>query len=63
MTLDPMSVTPETTVGEAARLMLEHKVSGLPVVEPNGRLVGIITESDIFRMVVAHEWAEVLSPG
>jgi CBS domain-containing protein len=32
--------------------MLEHKVSGLPVVNDKGALVGIITESDIFRMLV-----------
>lgn len=51
MTKDPVRVTPATPIPEAARLMLEHKVAGLPVVEA-GRLVGIITESDIFRMVV-----------
>jgi CBS domain-containing protein len=30
-------------------VMLDHKISGLPVVDSEGRLVGIITESDIFR--------------
>jgi len=38
--------------------MLENRISGLPVVEVDGRLVGIITESDIFSMVVLHEWSE-----
>ena len=51
MTKNPLTVFPETTIGEAARLMLERKISGLPVVEGH-RLVGIITESDIFRLVV-----------
>jgi CBS domain-containing protein len=51
MTKDPLTVSPETTIGEAARLMLERKISGLPVLEGH-RLVGIITESDIFRLVV-----------
>lgn len=51
MTKDPLTVSPETTIGEAARLMLQRKVSGLPVVVES-KVVGIITESDIFRMLV-----------
>jgi len=43
------SVTPETPVVEAVRKMLEHKVSGLPVVDEEGRLVGMITEGDLIR--------------
>ncbi|MEO0596947.1 MAG: CBS domain-containing protein [Chloroflexota bacterium] len=52
MTTDLLTVTPTTPVLDAAELMLEHKVSGLPVVESDGTLVGILTESDIFRMLV-----------
>lgn len=56
MTPDPLTVGPDTTLHDAARLMLQHKVAGLPVVDPASRqLVGIITESDIFRLVVT-EW-------
>jgi CBS domain-containing protein/AmiR/NasT family two-component response regulator len=55
MTPDPLTVHPEATIGEAAQIMLQHKISGLPVVTWSGELVGIITESDIFRMVV-HDW-------
>lgn len=51
MTKNPLTVTSATPIREAAGMMLLHKVSGLPVVE-NDRLVGIITESDIFRVVV-----------
>lgn len=51
MSQDLLTVTPETSVLDAAEMMLEHKVSGLPVLE-NGTLMGIITESDIFRMLV-----------
>ena len=58
MTPDPLTVSQDATIGEAARIMLENKVSGLPVVNDRGDLVGIITESDIFRMVVRHEWEE-----
>lgn len=60
MTANPITVTAENTIGEAARLMLEEKISGLPVVNAEGNLIGIITESDIFTMVVLHEWREEL---
>ena len=52
MTPNLLTVTPETPIIDAAEFMLEHKVSGLPVVDENKKLVGIITESDIFRMLV-----------
>lgn len=47
---DVMTVDPGTPVEEAARLMLEHKIGALPVVR-DGALVGIVTESDVFRML------------
>lgn len=47
-----LTVGPEDTVLAAAQLMLDQKISGLPVVEKSGKLVGMITESDIFRMLV-----------
>jgi acetoin utilization protein AcuB len=46
----------DATIGEAARVMLENKVSGLPVVNEKHQVIGIITESDIFSMVVLNEW-------
>jgi acetoin utilization protein AcuB len=52
MTHGPYTVTPGTPIQEAARIMLECKVSGLPVIDEQERLVGIITESDIFRMLI-----------
>lgn len=55
MTEDPETITPNATIGEAAYVMFQHKISGLPVVDANHTLVGMITESDIFRMVV-HDW-------
>ena len=57
MTKNPKAISPEATIGEAADLMLTHRISGLPVVAGDGSLVGIITESDIFRMV-AHQWRQ-----
>lgn len=49
MTAPVITVRPQTSVGEVARLMLEHRISGLPVVDENGTLVGIVTESDLLR--------------
>jgi CBS domain-containing protein len=57
MTRKVITVSPEATIGQAAQIMLEHRISGLPVVDKTGRLVGIITESDIFRLVV-QEWRQ-----
>jgi CBS domain-containing protein len=57
MTRHPRTIRADATIGEAARTMLEHRVSGLPVVDENHRVLGIITESDIFSMVVLHEWS------
>ncbi|MEZ5446615.1 MAG: CBS domain-containing protein [Gammaproteobacteria bacterium] len=56
MTRDPITVTPETTVGETARLMAQKKIGGIPVVDAAGALAGVVTESDIFRLV-AREWS------
>lgn len=44
-----VSVTPETPVADAARLMLSHRVSGLPVLDRSGGLVGIISEGDLLH--------------
>jgi CBS domain-containing protein len=46
MTKDPITVEPETDVIEAAKLMREHRVSRLPVVEQDGRVIGIVSEVD-----------------
>jgi acetoin utilization protein AcuB len=55
MTRDPLTVSPDETIGRAAQIMLQHRISGLPVVDHHGELVGIITESDIFKLVV-RDW-------
>jgi CBS domain-containing protein len=49
MTHQVVTVAPETLVLDAARLMLDHKISGLPVVTDGGRVVGIISERDLLR--------------
>ncbi len=52
MTKDPLTVKPDNTVEYAAILMLENKISGLPVVNENNYVVGIITQTDIFKLLV-----------
>jgi len=49
MTKRVITVTPDTAVLLAAKLMLEHKISGLPVVDAEGRVVGIVSEQDLLR--------------
>jgi len=51
MTKDPITVTPDTTIEDAAVIMRDNQISGLPVVE-DGKVVGIVTETDIFDMLV-----------
>ncbi|MBI5927983.1 MAG: CBS domain-containing protein [Chloroflexi bacterium] len=52
MSKNVLTISPDTTVIEAAKMMLEKKISGLPVVDASHKLVGMITESDVFRMLV-----------
>jgi CBS domain-containing protein len=70
MTHRVISVTPEVSIVEAARLMLAAKISGLAVVDYSGNLVGIVTEGDFLRRAETGttrrrpRWLEfVTSPG
>lgn len=47
MTADPVTVSPDAPVEEAARLIAEHKHNRLPVVDPDGRVVGVVTRVDV----------------
>jgi CBS domain-containing protein len=49
MTRSVITVAPETTIVDAANLMLQRHVSGLPVVDTSGKLVGIVSEGDFIR--------------
>lgn len=51
-----VTISPDATIEEAAGLMIENRISGLPVVE-NGKLVGLITETDICIYVLQVETA------
>jgi acetoin utilization protein AcuB len=64
MTTELVTVSPDATVGELAAILIENKVGGAPVVEPDAarpgrkRLAGIVTETDIFRTIAAAWKAE-----
>lgn len=47
MTSNVITVSPDTTIEELARILIEHKISGAPVVDENGDLCGVITENDL----------------
>jgi CBS domain-containing protein len=47
MTPDPVTVPPETSVTDVARIMVDRNIGGIPVVDEAGELVGIVTESDL----------------
>jgi acetoin utilization protein AcuB len=49
MSHNPLSVSQDDTVEHAAQIMLDHTISGLPVVNASSKVVGIITQSDVFR--------------
>lgn len=55
MTSNVITIAPDENVGEAARLMMKHKISGLPVME-DGKLIGVISEADLFRLMIAENW-------
>jgi len=49
MTREVISIDPDSTVLQAARLMLQHRISGLPVIDAKGKLVGVLSEGDFLR--------------
>ena len=53
MTADVLTVRPETLAREASALLLDNKIGALPVVDGEGRVIGMVTETDFVR--VAHQ--------
>ena len=47
MSHDPIVVQPETPIKEAIKILVEHRISGLPVVDQTGKVVGVISETDL----------------
>lgn len=49
MTPDPVTVQPETPVEDIAKLLLAHRINGVPVVDGVGRLLGVVTAEDLIH--------------
>jgi CBS domain-containing protein len=69
MVQNVISIAPDATVGEAADLLLTHRISAMPVVDGSGKMVGIISEGDLLRRAEAgtelrrSHWLEWMTPG
>lgn len=68
MKTDLVTVAPDTPLADAIRLLMKHRISGLPVVDAQQRLVGIVTEKDLLRLLyeergVLAKAADVMSTG
>jgi acetoin utilization protein AcuB len=53
MTRDPVTVPPDYTVEETAQVLLENKISGAPVMDKTGKVIGTITQTDLFRVLIS----------
>lgn len=53
MTKDPVTVPPDYTIEETAEVLLKHKISGVPVVDDYGTVVGVMTQNDLFRIIIS----------
>ncbi len=62
MVVNPYTIAPDKSLGEAIELMRHHKISGVPVVEDNGTLVGILTNRDVrFATDMTQKIAELMT--
>jgi len=55
MTVNPLVCRPSASVGQIGRTMIEHKIDSLPVVDDSGALVGLVTSTDLIRLLVENE--------
>lgn len=53
MTADPITVSPKTSLQEAIQILAEKKIRRLPVVNDESKLIGIITQGDVIKMMAA----------
>jgi CBS domain-containing protein len=69
MVRDVVTVKPETDVASAIKLLIEHDISALPVVDSDGRVIGMLSEADLVRRPEIGPdkqrpwWLEALTPG
>ncbi|MFI4917187.1 MAG: CBS domain-containing protein [Phycisphaerales bacterium JB060] len=62
MTRDPQTVSPQETAEGATLMLLHRRISALPVVDQNGRLVGIVTMRDLVRWLLNHAGVDQRKP-
>ena len=53
MTKNPITVPPELTVEETADILMKNKISGVPVLNEKGKVMGVITQNDLFRVLIS----------
>ncbi len=64
MIYDPVTISKDNTVGDALGLMREHKIGGIPVVDADNTLIGIVTNRDLrFQKNMERNISEVMTPG
>lgn len=64
MIYDPVTITKDHTVGDALNMMSEYRIGGIPVVDADGKLIGIVTNRDLrFQSDMSRLIAEVMTPG
>ena len=64
MIYDPVTISKENTVGDALNLMKENKIGGIPVVDSDRKLIGIVTNRDLrFQRDMSRRIEEVMTPG
>ncbi len=52
MTRDPVSVTPDISARELARILADNQISGVPVVDPQDRVIGVVSRTDLLQWCV-----------
>jgi CBS domain-containing protein len=60
MTPAPITCSITTTISRVAQIMLEHKIDSIPVVDPSGHLVGLVTSSDLLQLLVESAQVQAL---
>lgn len=62
MIIDPITLTPDVTIGEALKIMRENRIGGIPIVDNNRKIVGILTNRDLrFERNMRKKIAEVMT--
>ena len=57
MSKDVVSVNPDTPIARVVELLVEHDITGIPVVDANGHLVGVVTEKDVMGLALGRDEA------